>query len=439
MLDTPTDWLDHGAHVRAGAVALSDGERELTYGELRAAAGAVAAELERRGVGPGDPVAIDLPPGLGHATALHGGILAGAVVQSMPRGGRAGVAVADGAAFVTAEVLARAAAAAREWETIHRDPRLPITRVLSSGTSGEPKPVELTAANHLWSALASGLNLGVERDDRWLCCMPLNHVGGLTILLRSAIYGTAAVIHDGFDVDRVAAALDRGEASVVSLVSTQLVRLLDAGAAVDAPRLILLGGGPVPPEVLEEALGRGATVVQTYGLTEACSQVCTLAPAEARSHAGSAGRPLLGVEVRVDDGEIQVRGPNVAPASRGADGWLRTGDLGRLDEDGYLWVEGRRSDLIVTGGENVRPERVEDALREHPGVADAGVVGAEDREWGQAVVAHVVVAEGEELERDELRAFARDRLARHEVPKRIELVAELPRTASGKLQRRLLR
>lgn len=436
MLDTPTDWLDHCAHVRAGTVALSDGERELTYGTLRAEAGAVAAELERRGVGPGDHVAIALPAGIDHAIALHGGILAGAVVQSIPAGGAAPVAA--GAATVGAELIERATAEARGWPTIHRSPRLPITRVLSSGTSGEPKPVELTAANHLWSAIASGLNLGVERDDRWLCCLPLNHVGGLTILLRSAIYGTAALIHDGFDVDRVAAVLGRGKATVVSLVSTQLVRLLEAGAAVESPRLILLGGGPVPTEVLEEALERGATLVQTYGLTEACSQVCTLAPGEARARAGSSGRPLLGIEVRTADGEIQVRGPNVAPASRADDGWLHTGDLGRLDGEGYLWVEGRRSDLIVTGGENVRPERVESALRGHPGVADVGVAGEDDREWGQAVVAYVVPAPGATPEPERLRAFAKERLARHEVPKRIELREGLPRTGSGKLQRRLL-
>ena len=124
--------------------------------------------------------------------------------------------------------------------------------------------------------------------------------------------------------------------------------------------------------MLEEALGRGATVVQTYGLTEACSQVCTLGPEEARERAGSAGRPLDGTEVRIEDDEILVRGPTVAPGLVAADGWLHTGDLGRLDEDGYLWVEGRRDDLIVSGGENVRPERVEAALREHPAVADVG-------------------------------------------------------------------
>ena len=438
MIEAPTDWLDHSARVHPGRIAVSDGRREMTYSELRAEAGALAATLAEAGVGPGDPVAIDLPAGCGHAVALHGAILAGAVPQSMPPSGADGVPVAEGARYVSAATIERATSAGGSWPTIRRGPNRPLTRVLSSGTTGEPKPVELTGANHLWSALASGLNLGVESEDRWLCCLPLNHVGGLTILLRAVIYGTAAVIHDGFNVDRVATTLERGEASVVSLVSTQLVRLLDVGAAIERPRLILLGGGPIPLDALEEALGRGATVVQTYGLTETCSQVCTLAPAEARTRSGSAGRPLLGVEVQVTDGEILVRGPNVAPASRGAGGWLHTGDLGRLDGEGYLWVEGRRSDLIVTGGENVRPERVEDALRAHPAVADVGVAGSDDREWGQAVVAYVVRAPGSETGGGELVDFARERLARHEVPKRVVFVEELPRTGSGKLLRRLL-
>jgi O-succinylbenzoic acid--CoA ligase len=179
-------------------------------------------------------------------------------------------------------------------------------------------------------------------------------------------------------------------------------------------------------------------VVQTYGLTEACSQVCTLAPDEARSHSGSAGRPLLGVEVRVEEEQVLVRGPNVAPASRDPEGWLHTGDLGRLDDHGYLWVEGRRSDLIVTGGENVRPERVEEVLRRHRGLADVGVAGVDDREWGQAVVAYAVREPGSDASEDDVLTLAREALKRHEVPKRVEFVGELPRTPSGKLQRRLL-
>ncbi len=438
MSELPSDWLGHSTRLHPRRVALADPDGELDYTTLRERARAVAAALAGAGAGAGDPVAIDLPAGVAHAVALHGAILAGAVAQSLPPGGRAGVDVAPGTRFIDRDDVDRALATGAGWPAIRRSPRAPLTRVLSSGTSGAPKPVELTHANHLWSALASGLRLGVDPGDRWLCCLPLNHVGGQTILLRSALYGTAAEIHPGFDPERVAAAFASGRISIASLVPTQLVRLLDAGAAVGRPRLLLVGGGPLAAGVLAEAEQRGATVVQTYGLTEACSQVCTLAPGEAREHAGSAGRPLLGVEVRAADGEILVRGPNVAPAARAADGWLHTGDLGRLDEQGFLHLEGRRGDLIVSGGENVRPERVEAALRSHPAIADAGVAAAEDREWGQLVTAHVVLQPGFQLSEEELLDHARGQLARHEVPKRVSFHRELPRTASGKLQRRLL-
>ncbi len=436
MREAPTDWLDHSARTHPGTVALRAEGETLDYEALRVQAGSVAAALADAGVGIGDPVAIDLPAGIPHAVALHGSILAGAVVQSMPPRGRDGVDVAPATTFLSESWVDSARGRDEAWPSFSRHPALPLTRVLSSGTSGDPKPVLLTAGNHLWSALGSALNLGVEREDRWLCCLPLNHVGGLTILLRSAIYGTGAVVHAGFDADGVAAAIEDGDAGVVSLVPTQLVRLLDADAPVDVPRLLLIGGGPVPIDVLEEAIGRGATVVQTYGLTEACSQVCTLGPGEATERVGSAGRPLPGTDVTIADSEILVRGPTVAPAAIADDGWLHTGDLGRLDADGYLWVEGRRDDLIVSGGENVRPHRVEEALLSHPGVADVAVAGREDREWGQVVTAFVVAAD--DPDGDELIEHARTRLEPHEVPKRIEFVPELPRTGSGKVLRRLL-
>jgi acyl-CoA synthetase (AMP-forming)/AMP-acid ligase II len=212
------------------------------------------------------------------------------------------------------------------------------------------------------------------------------------------------VVHDGFETDRVAAALADDGITVLSLVTTTLVRLLEADADLAGPRAILIGGGPVPKAPLEEAIGRGATVVQTYGLTEACSQVTTLAPGCA-------------------DG----------------DGWLHTGDLGRIDEEGFLYVEDRMDDMIVSGGENVVPAEVEQVLLRHPEVADAAVVGREDPEWQQAVTAVVVLQEGSEATPDELRRHCAESLAGFKVPKRVELAAALPRTPSGKLMRRALR
>jgi O-succinylbenzoic acid--CoA ligase len=218
-----------------------------------------------------------------------------------------------------------------------------------------------------------------------------------------------------------------------------LVRLLDAGIDLSGPRAILVGGGPVPPDALEEALGRGATVVQTYGLTEACSQVTTLAPGDARRKLGSAGRPLLTTHLRIQDGEILVQGPTVAPDCADAEGWLHTGDIGRIDDEGFLFVEDRIDDMIVSGGENVVPAEVEGVLLRHPAVADAAVVGREDPEWQQAVTAVVVLRGGSEASADELRRHCAETLASFKVPKRIELASALPRTPSGKLMRRALR
>jgi O-succinylbenzoic acid--CoA ligase len=312
-------------------------------------------------------------------------------------------------------------------------------RILTSGSSGRPRPVGLTYGNFLFSAMGSAYNIGVSPDDRWLCCLPLSHVSGLSIVMRSVIYGTSAVLHDGFDLDRIAASLADEEITVLSLVTTMLVRLLDADVDLSGPRAILIGGGPVPADALEEALGRGATVVQTYGLTEACSQVTTLAPADARRKVGSAGRPLLTTHLRIRAGEILVQGPTVAPGFADADGWLHTGDLGRIDDEGFLYVEDRIDDVIISGGENIVPAEVEQVLLRHPQVADAAVVGREDPEWQEAVTAIVVLREGAELPTEELRRHCAGELAGYKVPKRIEIASALPRTPSGKLLRRALR
>jgi O-succinylbenzoic acid--CoA ligase len=308
-------------------------------------------------------------------------------------------------------------------------------RILTSGTSGRPRPVGLTYGNFLFSAVGSAFNIGVDPDDRWLCCLPLSHVAGLSIILRSVIYGTTAVLLDGFDTEQVASTLVSGDISLLSLVPTQLIRLLEAGADLSRPRAILIGGGPVPPDALREALDRGATVVQTYGMTETCSQVTTLAPADASRRVGSAGRPLLTTHVRIQEGEILVQGPTVAREAVDPDGWLHTGDLGHIDDEGFLYVTGRSTDVIVTGGENVMPAEVEAVLLSHPSVADAAVVGRPDPEWQEAVCALVVLLDGREAPEEELRAHCAASLAAYKVPKQVDFISTLPRTPSGKLLR----
>ncbi len=337
----------------------------------------------------------------------------------------------------------------------------PHSIIYTSGTTGQPKGAMLTNGNFWWSAMGSALNLGLRADDRWLACLPLFHVGGLSIPLRSVIYGIATVIHHGFDALAVNRAIDEQGVSIVSVVSTMLQRMLDAHGERPYPnslRCVLIGGGPVPEPLLERAAALSVPVVQTYGLTETASQVATLAPEDALRKLGSAGKPLFPNELRIESasqaasagtvGEIVVRGPSVtvgyfnrpeATASAFRDGWLHTGDLGYLDDEGYLYVVDRRDDLILSGGENVYPTEVEAALLAHPAVDEVGVIGVPDPDWGQVPVALVKPKREHDLDVEALRAFCRERLASYKVPREIRMVVGLPRNAAGKLLRRELR
>jgi o-succinylbenzoate---CoA ligase len=372
-------WLERAAALRPDRVAVEAPDGLLTYAELLDAARGV--ELD------GDPVPIALPPGLEFAVTLHACLLAGRAatpvdlreLRPIEARGPAG----DGAALV----------------------------VHTSGTTGEPRPVELTRGQIVANALGTATALGVQDDERWLCPLPLSHVGGLMVLLRSAIYGTTAVIGPP----------DRDDVTLASMVPTQLARVLDG-----PPKRVLLGGAPADRALLTRAKEAGWPVAPSYGLTEACSAVTIGEVGDTET----SGRPIPGVTVSIaPDGEILVDGP----ASRGL---LRTGDLGRLDERGRLIVTGRKADTIVSGGENVAPAEVEAVLREHPAVADAGVFARPHPEWGEAVTARVVL-DGHATE-GELRAWARERLAGFKVPKTIEVADALPRTASGKLLRKEL-
>jgi o-succinylbenzoate---CoA ligase len=391
----------------------------VTYGELDAAASRAARRLAAMGVRAGDRVATTLPPGLAFCELLHAVPRLGAVFVPLDRRQPARLVVR----VAIDEPLAGAEADVPLRTTV--DPDAVHSVIHTSGTTGRPKPVELSYGNHHASALAAADALGADLGDRWLCPLPLFHVGGLGVLIRSVIGATTAVLHPGFETRRVKASLEAGEATLASLVPTMLARLRAAGLG-RAPglRAIALGGGPTPPDLLDWAEAAGVPVVPVYGMTETSSQVV----------AGIPGRPLRGVRLRVaDDGELLVAGPMVARGALAPDGWLHTGDRARIDEAGLVHVEGRVKDLIVTGGENVSPLEVEQALREHPAVEEAAVAGRPDPEWGEAVWAFVVLGDGASAA--ELRDWCRDRLAPFKVPKRIEPVAALPRNAAGKLLR----
>jgi o-succinylbenzoate---CoA ligase len=437
------NWLAQRAETCPDRAALIADGIELSYAELEREAEAAARRLAARGARKGGTVALELEPGVSYVVLLHALMKIGAIAYPV----NTRLTSAERAVEIDRAEPALVVGDTGDLGLTEAD--LPLLgehdlnalhcRILTSGSSGHPRPVGLTYGNHLWSAVGSAFNLGMEPTDRWLCCLPLYHVGGLSIVMRSVIYGTTVVIHDGFDVDRIAASLEGDGVTLISLVATQLTRLLEADVDLLPLRAALIGGGPVPDEVLAEALGRGATVVQTYGLTEAASQVTTLAPGDAARKLGSAGRPLLTTHLRIQDGEILVQGPTVAPGVADEDGWLHTGDLGRIDDEGFLYVHDRLGDVIVSGGENVLPAEVEEVLLRHPDVADAAAVGRADAEWQEAVTAVVVLEDGAEVSADELRRHCADGLAGFKVPKRFEFVAELPRTETGKLARGALR
>ena len=492
------EWLRQRAYLTPDRLALLTSDARLTFRDLDEAVERTAAALYERGVRASDIVALLSYNSTAFVQVVHAVARLGAVLMPL------NIRLTHGRDRVAAHRRERALPAARRRKRLDRarngrclerphDPEhvrgshdapfindraspseesAYLTRtfdlaqtqaiVYTSGTTGRPKGAMLTFGNHFWSATGSALNLGLLPDDRWLACLPLFHVGGLSILFRSVIYGIPAVVHETFDPARVNAAIDDDHVTIASVVSAMLQRMLAERGDRAYPahlRCMLLGGGPAPLPLLEECAARGVPVVQTYGLTESSSQVATLAPEDALRKLGSAGKPLFPTEVRIEredgvscaagePGEILVRGPSITPgylnrpeesARALRDGWLHTGDIGHIDAEGYLYVLDRRDDLIVSGGENVYPAEVESALQAHPAVLEAGVVGVPDVRWGNTPVAFVVLKEPL-ADTGALVDFLRPRLAVYKLPSRVIVEATgLPRNAAGKLLRGELR
>ena len=321
----------------------------------------------------------------------------------------------------------------------------------TSGTTGTPRAAMLTRDGQWGNALGLALEQRLSPEDVHLATMPLYHVGGRALVLSHTLRGCTVHLHDAFDADAVAADIERHRITTTQVVPTMIAWLLDAQPRdLSSLRLIWYASAPMPVELLRRGLERfGPIFIQGYGQTESGPLATVLTPAEhdpGAEHLASAGRAVPGVEVRIEDGEILIRSPfNMTGYWRNPelsaetlkDGWLHTGDLGRLDERGYLYIVDRKKDLIISGGENIYPREVEEVLYAHPGVREAAVIGVPDEVWGESVKA-VVVPVGD-LAPDELIAFCRTRLARYKCPKAVELRAELPKTPSGKVLKRELR
>jgi malonyl-CoA/methylmalonyl-CoA synthetase len=319
--------------------------------------------------------------------------------------------------------------------------------VYTSGTTGKPKGAPLTHANLLASAHAVRIAWRWDPDDRLALCLPLFHVHGLGVGLHGTLTtGASAVVMPRFDPAAISAAVADARASLFFGVPTMYHRLAGSPhlAALRPLRLAVSGSAPLPAQ-LHAAIenGSGQRVLERYGMTETIMLVSN--PYDGERRPGTVGFPLPGVEVRLEprDGgttEIVVRGPNVIagyvdridPAFTG-DGWFRTGDLGTLDDDGYLRISGRAKELIISGGYNVYPREVEEILRAHPAVADVAVVGAPSAEWGETVVAFVVAAEA--VEETDLAEWCAQRLAPYKRPRAWRWVDAIPRNALGKILR----
>jgi fatty-acyl-CoA synthase len=486
------DWVARRAVRRPAATALVDvatGARH-TYRDLDRRVGARAAALAGLGVSPGDRVALLGENSAAYLEWLFGAARLGAI--TVPVNHRLAPAeVAHVLADSGATVLVRSAAfTALAEEALAEQPVAfvvdlaaepghelagpqpvagddPCVIMYTSGTTGVPKGAVLTHDNMLWNAINMlGAGPGIGGTDVTIAAAPLFHIGALGLSALPLLYaGGTVVVVPAFDPAAFVDLMAREGVTTQFLVPAMWAALtrLPSLPPLPALRWAISGGAPCPVTVIEHFTGLGWTFTEGFGMTELSPAALFLDAADVLTHAGSVGRPFMHVDARLVDeagadvgvgevGELVLRGPTVfagywnrpeataAAFDRGqhADrGWFHSGDLGVRDADGVVTLVDRKKDMIITGGENVYPVEVEQVLHRHPAITDVAVIGVGDERWGETVLA-VVVADGP-LEPDEVIAFARERIAHFKAPRRVEVVDELPRNATGKLLKRVLR
>ncbi|HMB39888.1 MAG TPA: AMP-binding protein [Wenzhouxiangellaceae bacterium] len=466
-----TAWLAGAAQRQPEALALVQGSKRLDYAELAGLASRRAAMLYDRGLRTDDRVVLEAPVTLASAVWVHALLWLGATVvpvaPSLPpndcaallrrlapralitsnsspaaaQGGSRGLIVIDAEKAIEPGTAPLNPAA--------HDPARMATILMTSGSSSTPKAVPLTLGNHAASAAAVAQRLGTATTDRWLLCLPLEHIGGLAILFRCVLAGTAAVLMPRFDAAGVNDQLKKQRITLTSLVPSMLDAVVQNGNGLPPPGLrgVFIGGAPAAPELLENARSAGWPVLPTWGMTEAGSQLATPAPAtvaalEFSAQSPVALPPLSGVEVRTaSSGALQVRGPMLfsgylddAASGPDAEGWFTTGDRGTVEANGSVRIAGRIDNVIISGGINVSLDSVARRLLDCPLIEDAATVGVEDRRWGQRVAAAVVVADAESpnARADAFDDWSRRHLPPAERPARWRFVDRIPRGSSGK-------
>ncbi len=409
----PHEWVEIHAGTHPDAPAVVSGDAVLTYGELNRRASEHADRLIDAGARPGDLIPLRATPSLETIVTMIGAARCGGVIA--PYGPHR---IEDGGS-VDVDVHAV---------------------VPTSGSTGRPRGVLLTRRNIVSAVQSSQRRLGNEAADRWFLALPLFHVGGLSIVWRSLTAGGSIELLPLFEPGAAARALRSGSVTMASLVPTMLQRILDTEPGpYHGLKAVLLGGARADVSLVERGLDAGMPVLQTYGMTEACSQVATVVPGTARESLGTAGPIMDGFTVEIVGGEIAVDGPAVSPGylhEAPRTGPYMTGDLGRFDSSGRLIVEGRRDGMIISGGENIHPAPIEAAIEEHPAVDCAVIVGVPDEDWGEAVVA-IVEADIDAATR--IKDSIKHRLPRHEVPKRWIFTDHITLLPNGKPDRRSAR
>ena len=469
------DFLASGAGLQPDSVGLDDGERVWTYRELDTRVTAAAERL--RALGATDNVVALVSETTAPAVvAVHATLRAGAILA--PLNQRSAVAELRRAFDVLAPSLVLAGPEARkrvleagirpapldaleswsahtltgrgapnsEYSSLPKRSRVVMW---TSGTGGRSRGVALTPTNLEASIRAGTSRLALRPDDRWLATLGLGHIGGLVLVLRAAATGASLLVRGRFVPRKAAALIASRSITHASLVPTTLHQLMEAigNRPTHSLECLLVGGAACPRELTMKALDAGVPLALTYGMTETTSQAATAPPALVREKPGTVGSPLRGTDIRVaESGEVEVRGSTVAAGYVGtehstldSEGWLATGDLGELDSDGHLWIWGRVSDRIVTGGVNVDPAEVENVLRCHDGVSDVAVVGLPDDFWGQVVAAAIVRTVGGDPSFAELESLARAHLATAKVPRCWLFLGEIQRNANGKIDRDAVR
>jgi long-chain acyl-CoA synthetase len=467
-------FLIESAQRRPHGDALRRGGRRVAYAELDRASARVAERLRGEGIAAGDRVGLSIPNVPEFVAAYYGILRAGAVVVPLDvdlkrEELRCSLADAGAALLIGWRGLLRATDAVPTWlaapgsffdegapvavpaAAVERAPDATAVIVYTSGTTGQPKGAELTHANLARNARVTSELFGYGPEDAVLAALPLTHAFGQTCTLNAAVLaGARLVLVPRFE--RV-----EGVTVLVGVPSMYAALLAEAGGErIDAPalRICISGGAPLAPELLEACeAALGTRLLEGYGLTETSPVASFNRPGGPR-RPGSIGTPIDGVEMELRDvsregvGEIVIRGHNVMkgywnrPAETRAvlseDGWLRTGDLARTDEDGAFWIVGRGKDLIIRDGRNVHPREIEDVLHGHPDVLEAAVVGVPDRRLGEEVVACAVVRPGASVTEEQLRTYVRDRVAESKYPRRLWFAPALPHSRSGKLLKRAI-